>query len=225
MCGSGWAIRSTSLTLLRSTTANTLPTTLGMCGPFCWSRFLVTRPNKMKHCFCCHPATLRIFRRLWHLAAFLESTQLSGVGIRLYSHFKRFKNHWSHQLRLLTQTDHFGSWCEQMELIFQRYRWVAYPLGWGAWWFLTQDKSDHVVKKAAHQDFPCVQKNALAALAAVVQVSIWGELQQISSHLFMFNWCHLRFGILPSFKSGLWSSSILLEKQLDTWRLQCHSSD
>ena len=83
MCGSGWAIRSTSLTLLDSTTANTLPTTLGMCGPFCWSRFLVTRPNKMKHCFCCHPATLRNFRRIWHLAAFLEGTQLSGVGIRL----------------------------------------------------------------------------------------------------------------------------------------------
>ena len=161
MCGSGWAIRSTSLTLLGSTTANTLPTTLGMCGPFCWSRFLVTRPNKMKHCFCCHPATLRIFRRIWHLAAFLEGTQLSGVGIRLYSHFKRFKNHWSHQLRLLTQTDHFSSWCEQMELIFQRYRWVASSLGWGAWWFLTQDKSDHVVKKAAHQDFPCVRKKCV----------------------------------------------------------------
>ena len=168
---------------------------------------LLTCPNKTRHCFCCHPETTRISTRNWHLAEFLEGTQVSGVGVRLYRHFKRFKNHWSHQLRLESETEDFGSWCEQMESIFQHYRWVAsFPLGWGACWFFTKDKSDHVLKQAEHhQDFPCNRKNALAALAALVHNSMGGTptITRFSSHLFIFNWWDLCFGIFPGFKS--WS--------------------
>ena len=236
----------------------------------------------MKHCFCCHPATVRIFRGLCHLAAFSEGTQLSGVGTRLCSHFKPSRSHWNHQLRLQTQTEVFTDWCGQRESVFQSYNPVSYPLGWGICWFLTQDPSDHVLKAAHHQDVPCIQKMRwlpwcrfpggisshlclLLVWSSTRESVCWRARQGACTvdsgselaktyarphigfliskafrilsigHLFsiaVIQQCALaaRDSLscsewMNSFKSGSWRGFILLEKQLETWSLQCHSWD